>query len=313
MIIDGLAWPIAQASLAARLAQASRLAYTPDPADLGRELARLGFVLQQHYDVQGTRAYLAVGSVAGARQGPPDRARPDLLIGYQGTTRNWWQILDDIDARPHHPAELGGVMVDTGFWCGVDRIFAELLQDLRERGPELARDGAGGGAGSARLPVWLAGHSLGGAFATVTAARLIAAGIQVAGLVTFGSPRAGGAGLGELLRPIPAFWRVVHCADIVPLVPTLGLGYRHAGRFVYLDRLGVAQIAPPLFAAGVDRLLSVAGRLAQDLGRGECNPWHAPQFVDHRIAGYEAALARAGGIPAAALPQLGPVPQAPKA
>jgi hypothetical protein len=40
-------------------------------------------------------------------------------------------------------------------------------------------------------PVWLTGHSLGGAVSTVFAYRLLKAGVPVKGLITFGSPRVG--------------------------------------------------------------------------------------------------------------------------
>ncbi len=48
--------------------------------------------------------------------------------------------------------------------------------------------------GSWQKPIWLTGHSLGGALATIAAYRLLKMGMNVHGLYTFGSPRVGNYG-----------------------------------------------------------------------------------------------------------------------
>ena len=82
-------------------------------------------------------------------------------------------------------------------------------------------------------PVWITGHSLGGALATVAAWRLLKLGVNVKGLYTFGSPRAGNHAFVHDLR-VRAFdrgmkipkgegnlARFVHHMDIVARVPPI--------------------------------------------------------------------------------------------
>jgi hypothetical protein len=82
---------------------------------------------------------------------------------------------------------------------------------------------------SARAPgqkLWLSGHSLGGALATLAAAHLGAAVVQ--GLSTYGCPRVGNAAFATAL-PRRLYDRFVHRDDWVATVPPEILGYVHAG------------------------------------------------------------------------------------
>ncbi len=82
---------------------------------------------------------------------------------------------------------------------------------------------------SLRLPgqkLWLTGHSLGGALATLAAAHVGSDAVD--GLYTFGSPRVGDAAFAALL-PQQSHIRFVHRDDWVPLIPPEILGYVHAG------------------------------------------------------------------------------------
>ena len=75
------------------------------------------------------------------------------------------------------------------------------------------------------LPIFITGHSLGGALATLGAAHL--SGWGLAACYTFGAPRIGNKGFSSSLRtPV---YRVVNPLDTVPLVPPWSQGYRHAG------------------------------------------------------------------------------------
>ena len=74
-------------------------------------------------------------------------------------------------------------------------------------------------------PIFITGHSLGGALATLGAAYL--SGPDLTACYTFGAPRVGDQGFANCLR-IPVY-RVVNPLDTVPLVPGWLQGYRHAG------------------------------------------------------------------------------------
>ena len=75
------------------------------------------------------------------------------------------------------------------------------------------------------LPIFITGHSLGGALATLGAAHL--SDWCLAACYTFGAPRVGNKGFSSSLQtPV---YRVVNPLDTVPHMPTLLRGYRHAG------------------------------------------------------------------------------------
>ena len=85
------------------------------------------------------------------------------------------------------------------------------------------------------LPIFITGHSLGGALATLGAAHLSGWGLTAC--YTFGAPRIGDKGFAGNLR-IPVY-RVVNPGDPVPHVPTPLRGYRHAG-----DGRGLRRTSP---------------------------------------------------------------------
>jgi triacylglycerol lipase len=75
--------------------------------------------------------------------------------------------------------------------------------------------------------LWLTGHSLGGALATLAAAHIGSEAID--GLYTFGSPRVGDAAFTAVL-PSGCHFRFVHRDDWVPQIPPEFLGFVHRGK-----------------------------------------------------------------------------------
>lgn len=139
------------------------------------------------------------------------------IVAFRGTTslQDW-----DTNINGGFVALRDSVLVREGFadaWISVkdrvtDWIAANSIQDR----------------------LCFAGHSLGGALATVAAIDL--APVEQINLVTFGAPRA----LHNLtpthanVRPL----RVVNNNDVVPRVPPEFQGYRHAGKLVYFNEAG---------------------------------------------------------------------------
>jgi len=84
-------------------------------------------------------------------------------------------------------------------------------------------------------PIYLTGHSLGGAVASIAAAMLFDQGWNISGVATFGSPRPGDRSFSRWLdrQPIKVI-RVVRAWDPVTAVPFLLWGFRHVGGLVYL-------------------------------------------------------------------------------
>jgi len=81
--------------------------------------------------------------------------------------------------------------------------------------------------------IYITGHSLGGAIATLAAADLFQVTKDLT-LYTFGSPRVGDEKFAAYFdRIVPDTYRVVHSQDLVPHLPQRFLGFRHVSREVW--------------------------------------------------------------------------------
>ena len=87
--------------------------------------------------------------------------------------------------------------------------------------------------------VWFCGHSLGGAMATIAAARYLTKLRDVAGIYTFGQPRCLGRKTAKKLNSkVKTYYRFQNNNDIVTKFPSAILGYKHAGDFIYITEEG---------------------------------------------------------------------------
>jgi pimeloyl-ACP methyl ester carboxylesterase len=87
------------------------------------------------------------------------------------------------------------------------------------------------------VPLYITGHSLGAALATLATQRLEQDHVirdQIAACYTFGSPRVGNTEFDRELKSV--VYRVVNTTDIVTVVPLLAMGYIHAGDVRFLER-----------------------------------------------------------------------------
>jgi triacylglycerol lipase len=84
------------------------------------------------------------------------------------------------------------------------------------------------------VPVFVTGHSLGGALTVLAALELAKAGVSVEAVYTFGMPRPGNAHFkSDYDAPLgAATYRLVNGDDIVPTVGPSFLGFRHVGRLL---------------------------------------------------------------------------------
>lgn len=130
---------------------------------------------------------------------------------------------------PGWAANLDYRLVDLGGYR-VHRGFAREVEAALPRLRELALD-----HGAERKPVYLAGHSAGGALATLAARRLHEAGdVDVKAAVVFSSPRVGDAAFARTY-PVPLV-RIERRHDVVPHLP-LSPSVAHAAGRLFVDRL----------------------------------------------------------------------------
>ena len=106
----------------------------------------------------------------------------------------------------------------------------------------------------------VAGHSLGGATATVLADLLLKSTSELH-IVTIGSPRPGGRGLRKRLKDVDHL-RFVHGSDIVPKSPPFLTGYVHTHPSIHLEDVNpeffdrVADHNAADYYTAVEKLLS---------------------------------------------------------
>lgn len=137
-------------------------------------------------------------------------------------------------------------------------------------------------------PLYLTGHSLGGAVATLTAAGLARFGVEGIQVYTFGSPRVGNHGFAALYQhTLPASFRYVHQDDLVTRMPWLFGVYRHTGILCFIDGKMSLSVRPSLWKYYLERYKTALSGLLMFT-------WGA--FKDHSMLLYIAATAAQVGV-----------------
>ncbi|MGH8246100.1 MAG: lipase family protein, partial [Gammaproteobacteria bacterium] len=123
-----------------------------------------------------------------------------------GTPDSFGDWLEDFFAEPG-PCDSFPGKVHSGFCQDINAIFPAVLDAVTSLDP-------------ASNPVYVTGHSKGGALASLGAYLLSRAGISVKQVVTFASPKVGDRGFqAGYQRVIPNQIRYENDGDIVPLMP----------------------------------------------------------------------------------------------
>lgn len=86
------------------------------------------------------------------------------------------------------------------------------------------------------VPIYVTGHSLGGALATLAVGDLKETFGNIASLLTFGQPRVGNKEFAAYFASVIVANRVVHYADIVPHIPPSSFGFSHQGNEIWYDK-----------------------------------------------------------------------------
>lgn len=78
------------------------------------------------------------------------------------------------------------------------------------------------------VPIYITGHSLGGALGVLAAPDVKESFGNLAGLYTFGQPRVGNSEFAKYLDTVVGGIRVVHNGDLVPHIPPSALAFVHS-------------------------------------------------------------------------------------
>lgn len=219
---------------ALRLAEASQLAYKNEQQINDFVSKEWDFAPCAFFDVMDTQAFVIANSHV-------------IIVAFRGTEqssiKDW---MTDLTFK-QMASKVG--MVHEGFALALNRIWKKLESKVKElRTNEQA--------------LWLTGHSLGGALATIAADRFTDNQMQVHGLYTFGQPRVGDKAFARNFnaKMDGRAFRMVNNEDIVTRAPLGYQNYEHVGQLVYFDSWGNRHQGVPWFLKWLDRLLSKFNR-----------------------------------------------------
>ena len=166
--------------------------------------------------------------------------------GTEGVAQDW---LTDADIRREDNPWLSKKgCLHRGFYDSYQSVADEIIQVLQNFG--------------AVKSVWLCGHSLGGALATLAAAHLKDAEFEIAGICTIGQPRVGDKDFAhdyEQSGLNAKHVRVAHIRDPVTRVPPSIMGWSHLGMRWLLDRKGRRIDRPKWYHYLLDRFTAWFG------------------------------------------------------
>lgn len=211
------------------LAELSRVAYRHDREEIAPPpqptrtdfLERAGFTQLEFFLSEDKDTQAMLVESAGTT--------PYAVLAFRGTEQTIGDYLTDLNIGlpPFRAAE---IVVHKGFREALAPVWNKIDAAL----------------GRLTCPVFYTGHSLGGALATLAAARR-----PPRAVYTFGSPRVGNQAFVDTLAAIPIH-RFVDDKDIVATVPPEALGFRHAGtehRLVAPSDTPRRRFGPPRFLA----------------------------------------------------------------
>lgn len=174
-----------------------------------------------------------------------------------------------------------GCSVHSGFQAALEDIWHDMYADL----DHFRRQDDG-----TDRPLWITGHSLGGALATLAAADLVDRDDTWYGCYTFGSPRVGDRDFARIMNAECGgrLVRFQNNADIVTRVPTRLSGYSHCGRFCYISEDGDLSWNVSWWYRFMDTVKGIAG----DIGKAGLEG-----IKDHDLNEYFQALVKYADYP----------------
>lgn len=268
------------------MAELSQLSYSNDIAEVGTKAAELGFSRVKFYEQDNAQAYrfdsphdtiIAFRGTQGKSNGTPEKA-DSQANGEYALCFPQKPLSSRRDSR--RDGEEGSTAiagkVHKGFFGEAQKLWPQIRSDLLSDSNTVRT-------------VFLTGHSLGGAMATITAA-LLQHDPQLPAtheLVTFGSPRVGDQAFVDDLSVPHLRW--VNHNDLVTKSPPAFINYKHDGTQMFLDQDGSSIPAASWWSVTLSRTLLYA-RVLSGLGVGTAQDLIG--LADHDIGAYVAKLKR---------------------
>jgi len=191
--------------------------------------------------IRDHRAYLSTGTMPDFMGGSDAPKRKAVIVGFPGTEgqgNDLWRDIQAKDSKLWKKVDNKEWNVATGFLTRyqehmTERDFgAKMLEYVKQKKPEY---------------IYIFGHSLGGAVASIAAADIVTSknynGYKVV-LITFGQPRAFkqscASEVNDFFKKGNKFgheaWRFANYGDGVPSLPPSSFGFEHIGRPFYINK-----------------------------------------------------------------------------
>jgi len=243
-----------KASNALFLARACDLAYCAEPEGPTRFRSELGLEAKL-ISVDNTQVYVAQNdqAIVVAFRGSEAPTTLDGLKDWLLTNANNYLILPEGQSGTDFAAAGVGARFHRGFLDALDMIWAPLSAAVDQAVKAKER------------PLWVTGHSLGGALALLAAWRLQRNFVAVHEIITFGAPMIGNDAAAKAFEQefSGKIYRFVDLEDLVPRLPSVSLlanAYTHCLNEV---SLGAAQAASAV-ASSLEALKQTSGTTAED-------------------------------------------------
>ena len=174
-----------------------------DPKDSKTKFKSFGFTIVEFFNIEGAQAYLL-------------KDMNDIhVLSFRGTeVTQKSDVLADLKAGKN--LEACGGKVHVGFKGEINKVWPAITKSLANIDS-----------------LYVTGHSLGAAMATIAASRIQT---KVRALITFGSPRVGDK---EFVKSVAVeHYRVQNNCDDVTKVPFRLMGFDHHGTHKYMNYYG---------------------------------------------------------------------------
>jgi len=247
------------------LAEASLLVYVKDPKFIETTLDQAGFSKTLFFENQGTYAYLAISD-------------SDLILVFRGSeTADKTDYTTDAKIIQMPYKDFGSA--HSGFVEAVGWVSEPIDKEINQLLEEKPRS------------LWITGHSLGGALATLYGVHR---GDQSTAVYTIGAPRVGGIILAKEGDERIRLYRQVNDNDIIPRLPTPPF-YQHFGSIHFITSDGELIEDPPFTRKWESRANGHAS-LIEELYNRHWKQWDFTAIpldyvVDHSPRLYAEALA----------------------
>ncbi|MEZ6065282.1 MAG: lipase family protein [Planctomycetaceae bacterium] len=231
------------------LATACDLAYLPADTGCQKFQAELG-LRAELISVDNTQVYVGQNetSVVVAFRGSEMPGSIDGFKDWLLTNARNFLVLPEGQIGTDFAAAGVGARFHRGFMAALSEVWEPLYQAVDAAILERER------------PLWVTGHSLGGAVALLSAWRFERQFLKVHQVYTFGAPMIGNPAAAEAFqKQFPGrIFRFVDSGDPVPLLPTISLTsneYKHCLQEVVLGATGVGDAIQEAAGQAIGRVL----------------------------------------------------------